>query len=86
MGKGDKKSKRGKINIGSYGVKRRSKNADKGLEARLGIGKITTPAKAKTKPAPEQAKAPAATKAAKKDPVEKKPAAEKKTKAPKKES
>lgn len=27
MGKGDKKSKRGKIHIGTYGVKRRKKKA-----------------------------------------------------------
>ena len=29
MGKGDKKSKKGKIHIGSYGVKRRKKSAKK---------------------------------------------------------
>ncbi|MFN6037652.1 MAG: 30S ribosomal protein THX [Bacteroidota bacterium] len=33
MGKGDKRSKRGKIHIGSYGVKRRKKAAKKVAKA-----------------------------------------------------
>ena len=54
MGKGDKKSKRGKISIGSHGVKRRSKNAEKGLNARLGI----TTQKSKTRSKPKVEKEP----------------------------
>lgn len=34
MGKGDKKSKRGKIHIGSYGVRRRKKAAKKTANAK----------------------------------------------------
>jgi len=89
MGKGDKKSKRGKITIGSYGVRRRSKSADKGLEARMG-SKVET-----VKPKTEKPKAPKAEKpvapakktaAEKKAPAEKKASTEKKPKTSKKES
>ena len=44
MGKGDKKSKRGKIHIGSFGVKRPRKTAKK-----------ATPKKADKKAAPKKA-------------------------------
>jgi len=47
MGKGDKKSKRGKIHIGSYGVKRPRKKAVK----------KAAPAKGEKKAAPKKAAA-----------------------------
>lgn len=85
MGKGDKKSKRGKIAIGSHGVKRRSKNAEKGLNARLGITTVKSNAKAKPKALREVAKAEKeTTKVAKAESTGKKTAAEKKPSSDKK--
>ena len=50
MGKGDKKTKRGKIHIGSTGVKRQKKKAVKNTTA-----KVESPAKAAKKAAPKKA-------------------------------
>jgi len=66
MGKGDKKSKKGKINSGSYGVTRKRKKA---------TAYVAKP-KAK-KAAPKKEDAPAK-ETAKKAPAKKKPAAKKK--------
>lgn len=73
MGKGDKKSKRGKIIMGSYGISRKRKKSS---------GFAATPAKAVAEVAPEEkAEKPvkkAAPKAASEKPAaEKKPAAKK---------
>lgn len=72
MGKGDKKSKRGKITIGSYGVRRKRKKSS-GIAA---VPKKAATATAAEAPEEKPAKkAPA--KAAAKPAAEKKPAAKK---------
>ena len=53
MGKGDKKTKRGKIHIGSYGVRRPKKKALKKAAAKKAAAKkIAAPKKAAKKAAP----------------------------------
>lgn len=66
MGKGDKKSKRGKIILGSYGV-RRSRKAGKKAAATASVSPViaevkqTPPAAKATKPKTASPKAPAKT-------------------------
>ena len=73
MGKGDKKSKRGKITMGSYGVSRKSKKSS---------GVALTPKKAAEAPAEKAAEKPVKKAAVPKVAAEK-PAAEKKPAAKK---
>lgn len=51
MGKGDKKSKKGKINIGSYGVRRPRKKKSTAAVAQVAEKKPKTSAKTAAKPA-----------------------------------
>ena len=87
MGKGDKKSKRGKISKGSSGVRRQKKVAviEPVEKPKMAKAKNVAPAKETVKKAP--AKKPAVKKPAAKKPAAKKPAAKKpaaKKPAPKK--
>ncbi len=73
MGKGDKKSKKGKITIGSYGVKRRRVGSK---VAAVNPGTVATPAKEKKaavkKSAPKKVAAPKKEAAPKAKPAKKK--------------
>ena len=77
MGKGDKKSKRGKISKGSSGVRRQKKVAviEPVEKPKMAKAKNVAPAKETVKKAP--AKKPAVKKPAAKKPAAKKPAAKK---------
>jgi len=78
MGKGDIKSKRGKISAGSYGVRRQKKKVA-AYVAPVKKEKVATKPTEETKEAPKKvaAKKPAAKKAPAKKPAAKKPAAKK---------
>jgi ribosomal small subunit protein bTHX len=83
MGKGDRKSKRGKIFMGSYGNSRKRKKKNKVVSAPR--PKAVKPVKAETKPADAvEAKARSTAKKAVKKPAAKKAAAPKKEAKPKK--
>ena len=56
MGKGDKKSRRGKIILGTFGVRRPRKNADKGSKAGVPAEKEITDRKQKEAPGPKETK------------------------------
>ena len=77
MGKGDKKSKKGKISKGSYGVRRQKKVAviEPVEKPKMAKAKNVAPAKETVKKAP--AKKSAAKKLAAKKPAAKKPAPKK---------
>ena len=82
MGKGDKKSKRGKISKGSSGVRRQKKVAviEPVEKPKMAKAKNVAPAKETVKKAPAKksaAKKPAAKKPAAKKPAAKKPAPKK---------
>jgi 30S ribosomal protein S31 len=58
MGKGDKKTKRGKITIGSYGVRRKKKDSIGSFEVKPKVSAKKT-SKAESPEAPKAKKAPA---------------------------
>ena len=60
MGKGDKKTRRGKLFQGSFGVRRRKKKAGKGIQAAKAKEVITPVTEVKAAPSASQAKTPRA--------------------------
>jgi 30S ribosomal protein S31 len=60
MGKGDKKTRRGKLFQGSFGVRRRKKKAAKGVQVNKARETIIPATEVKTVPPVSQAKAPKA--------------------------
>ena len=77
MGKGDQKSKKGKINAGSYGVTRKRKKSVAFVAPKPKAKKVATTEEAEAKPKKAAAKKPAAKKAAAKKPAAKKAPAKK---------
>ena len=77
MGKGDQKSKKGKINAGSYGVTRKRKKAVTYVAPKPKAKKVDVTEDTEAKPKKAAAKKPAAKKPAAKKPAAKKAPAKK---------
>ena len=79
MGKGDKKTKKGKISAGSYGVRRKRKSTPTYIAKKPKVKKAEPIIEEETVKTEPKAKKPAAKKPAAKKPAAKKPAAKKAT-------